>query len=751
MGKEIFKLTLGDRIQVFSDKAFRHSKDDVFEAVGNIIITYENATIYGDRARIAFSSGDIHVQGNARYIESGMTIYGTEVHWNFKTKTFSLKKSRLTTTSYTISGDQIDKIDDQTLTAKNAEYTTCQDCPESWSIFGRKIHITAEQYARIYHAYIKIKGVVVLYVPYVILPIKTKRETGFLFPKLSLDFNQGLQYQQPWFWNISDHTDMTLTPSLWGERGWGYQLQFRQMLGEKKWYEFNSFQIEDRIYLPNKKNLTQSGYKIFRHISDYEHHYTEGEWFNHHFHYVATKDLDSIRDFNFYTDERIEGSEIGGGGFLEFRNNFGQITFESHFNRNVLFPEARKFDHRYVQILPRMHLSLVPIRILKTSFLAPQKIFLGIQGDITRFKQNRIGEQKIIRNAIRYNAQPYINWKIIPAAPLKIETTVSFDYQRYNFPHLQHEKFFKKRGIIYQTRARMAFEKTFTSTYKKELLQRQPPRRSKQKFENIIGDLPFPEQTNHTTQYLIAKNSFKHLQSIHLNHYFLGDQVWTGNTQWKRQIEEDRGQFDLTDAIRRKEHNSNSLSAKTSLPLSNTLEFQWNNSLIRKKLDNNQTEHYSYKTIAWFDVSQGYDLYAQEKKLTRLHLTGGIQLDRGGLSLSDYYFYDSRKHIASLSGNLTFSRFSLNAGLSYDPFSSPRNKRIQVSNHFKLSDMMVLEARHDYDLEDRRLLEQGYNVFYIPSNNCWRLQLNWNKTILEKRISFNFLINFNQNNFRSLN
>ena len=183
LSKEVFKLSEGSRIQIFSDKAFRNTKNHLFEAVGNIIITYDNATIYGDQATINFSTGNISVQGNTRYIAPNTTIYGPEIQYNFKTKNFSLKKSRLTTDSYTISGDSIDKIDDKTLIAINAEYTTCQDCPESWSIFGRKIHITADQYARIWHSYIKIKGAVAVYVPYIILPIKTKRETGFLFPR----------------------------------------------------------------------------------------------------------------------------------------------------------------------------------------------------------------------------------------------------------------------------------------------------------------------------------------------------------------------------------------------------------------------------------------------------------------------------------------------------------------------------------------------------------------------------------------
>ena len=753
LSKEVFKFALGDQIQIFSDKAYRHSKNNVFEAVGNIIITYNDATIYGDQARIDFSSGDIHVQGNIRYIESDMTIYGPEFKYNFKTKNFSLAKSRLTTSSYIISGDKIDKTGQDTLIAENAEYTTCQDCPESWSVYGRRIHITADRYARIWHAYIKVKGVVTLYIPYIILPIKTKRETGFLFPKLSLKFDQGLQYQQPWFWNISDHADMTLTPSLWGNRGWGHQFQLRQMFGEKKWYEINSFQIEDRIYLPEKKELTQSGNKFFRHISDYEHHYTAGNWFNHHFNYTVSKDLDSVRDFNFYTDHRIEGSEIGGGGFFEFKNSLGQATAEGYFNRNTLFPDALGFDHRYVQILPRIKFSMVPIRILKTSFPIHQKIFLGMQGDITRFKQNHTEEQGLIRNAIRYNSRPYINWKFIPLSPVKIETTISFEHQYYRFPHLDHQESFAKQGIIYETQGQMTFEKTFGSARLKKAIQPHPEPQANPSLDGIIGDLPPLKQADEKKKHLVIQNSFKHTQNIRVKHYFLGDQQWRGNTRWRQQIENSSGQFDLTDALRRKEHTINTLTAKTSLPLSNTLEFQWNNTLVRKTPSANNT--YTYRKVAWLDTSQGYDLYSRNSKfrknLTRLHVTGGIHFNRGSLSLSDYYFYDSRKHIASLRGRANYSRFSMGLELSYDAFTSPRNKRINISGGLKLSDFLRLDGRYKYDIEHKRALSQGYKVLYTPDNNCWRIELDWDKTVLEQRISLNFLINFNNNSFRSLN
>ena len=258
-----------------------------------------------------------------------------------------------------------------------------------------------------------------------------------------------------------------------------------------------------------------------------------------------------------------------------------------------------------------------------------------------------------------------------------------------------------------------------------------------------------------TSSYKIVSNILKTFDSTTT---FLSDQVSNGNSDWSSQIEEERGQFDLTDSLKRKKHTIKTLSAKTSLPLSNTLELQWNNTLIRKTPDTNiaekNREQYSYNKVAWFNVSQGYDLHSQENnfrnKLTRLHLTGGIRFNRASLSLSDYYFYDSRKHISALSASANLSWLSTSARLNYDPFTTPRNKRIQITNNLKLSDLLTIGTHYDYDIEHKRLLEQGYKIFYIPSNNCWGFELGWNKTILETRFSFNFFINFGQSNFQPL-
>src|SRR5690606_13743910 len=293
----------------------------------------------------------------------------------------------------------------------DAEYTTCKDCPESWSVFGREVTITLGEYIHIRHAYLKVKGVVVMYVPYIVFPIKKDRETGLLFPSFGFEFEEGFRFQQPWFWAINDSSDMTFTPSVFGRRGLGHQYQYRQAFHRDGWATLDTLKVLDQVYLPFKLNEERSGEKVFRHFSEAELHWASGERVNSHFRVQGLNDLDMMRDYDFFTDERIDATEIGFSGFLEGRTSYFQMSAESDFQRNLLYNNPKGFDHRYVQILPKISLDTIPLTIFQSDVPLLKRLSIGTEADFTVFKQNHVAESQYIRNARRLNARPYVNWE----------------------------------------------------------------------------------------------------------------------------------------------------------------------------------------------------------------------------------------------------------------------------------------------------------------------------------------------------
>lgn len=773
---------MGEKVFILSDKAYRKIQGNYFEAIGNVVITHGKNAIYGEKATLSLETGEAHVIGNVRYVGPTLTLYGSRMQYNFKTKVLTLNNARILAADYVVLGEKIVRHSEDIIVAKNAEYTTCRDCPKSWSFFGRDVHITKGEYVRIWHAFLKINGVVLLYVPYVIFPIKKNRETGLLFPKFGLNFSKGASYQQPFFWVINDHQDATISPGIWGKRGFGNELQYRFILGDKKWFELNSLQSIDRIYEVDKKDEEVSGSHKTRHFTDYEHHLSFGQQVNHHFFYNMASDLDIVRDFRSFTEPKVMGSELGGGGFFDFRASLFTVSFESYFNRNQIVDNSKKFDHSYVQILPKISFSTLPFNLLHTKIFGLNNISLGVDGDFILFKQNHLSEEDYIRNAKRINMHPYVDLQLGKIGPLQFSTRTMFDYQHYRFPYATESgqsnnvqnpdelrKTFSKYGVLHESQVILEIEKIFGLSYKESIpMEKIDIGKTTKKREDfivgtsdLIGSIPSFKSRYVKDSMMISQHSYRHTQEFKMKHYFLSSHKESGNSRFLNQISKEEGLFDHVDAIRGKEHEFTNVLLRTAIPISNAIEFQWNNVFIKKSAKNfdptqdNRFLHqnFHYSQIAHFNISQGYDFNVKASKfrdnLTRLYINTGVNFLNNSFSMSEYYFHHTDDHIVSFYLNHNFTQGSLGVGWNYDS-SPPVNKTFSFSGTYLPIDLFSLSMKINYDMEEKKLTDSNYSFLYSPRNNCWKLEVKYTKSLSDQQFSFNFLINYNKNNFTSV-
>lgn len=763
--RETFEFNLGQKINVLSDKAFRKSSENEFEAIGNVVITHLKNAIYGEKAKINFTTGDAEIIGNVRYIAPEMTLYGTKLKYNFITREIDLDNARVLSENFVVTGKKILQTAPDKIYGEEAEYTTCRDCPESWSVFGKKVTIEVGKYIYIKHAFIKVNGVVAMYFPYIVFPIKQKRESGLLFPMIGFTSQEGFRYQQPFFWAIDDYKDATIIPSTFGNRGLGGEFQYRQNFREKTWLEINTLQLNDKIYEPYKTTNEKTGDRYYRHFSDLEFHSIYSHNFNNHFYFTNTSDLDTTRDLDFFAQEKLRGTELGGGGFLEGRTSLFSLTAEGYFNRNMFTSDPRQFDDRYVQILPKLSLSSVPYNLLHTKYPFAKNLSLGLNSDYTIFKQNIAQTSGPIRNARRFNLAPYMNWQLGNLGPVFFSHQLKLDFQKYNFPH-ERDKEFTKKGLIFETEAKFELERVFGLAYieEKPIAPKEDLSKSS-KPPTTIGSLP--SLTNKDTAVkLIASNSYRHSQEYKLKHFYLSNQQFSGNSKFRDQIEEDSGQFDYLDAIRAREHVTNQITAQDSLPLSNTVEFQWNNRLIKKtsrKFDpyidgRYLKDNFDYSNIASFEISQGYDFNIVSDQLvdhlTRLYLNSAMTLNRATLSVQEFYFHRTSEHKFTSSAAYNFNRASLGGTFTYNSFNSSNTPVAKLAGYnisLSPNDLITLTNSVDYNIQTKKVNRSAYSVFYSPLNNCWKIEFNYARDLIDKKFGILFYINYNENNFTSIN
>ena len=766
MARENFEFDLGQKINILSDKAFRKTSENEFEAIGNVVITHLKNSIYGERAKINFTSGDAEIIGNVRYISPEMTLYGTKLKYNFLTGEIDLDNARMLSENFVVTGKKILQNIPTIVYAEEAEYTTCRDCPESWSVFGKNITIEVGKYVKIKHAYVKINGVVAMYFPYIVFPIKQKRESGLLFPLIGFSSKDGFRYQQPFFWAIDDYRDTTITPSTFGKRGLGEEFQFRQNFKEKTWLEINTLQLNDKIYAPYKTNKELSGDQYYRHFSDLEFHSIYNHNFNNHFYFTNSSDLDTSRDFDFFTRDRMHGTEVGGGGFLEGRSSLFSLTGEGYYNKNMLVQDPHQFDDRYVQMLPKLTLSSVPYSVFHSDYPFAKNFSFGLNSDYTIFKQNIADTSGPIRNARRLNLGPYMDWQLGNLGPVFFSHELKLDYQNYTLPTEADRKFIKK-GLIFETEAKIEIERVFGLAYSEEKKAEQTAEVQKNTVvQTTIGTLPDLKNAKDDVAEVVSHNSYRHSQEYKIKHYSLSDQKFSGNSKFRDQIELDDNQFDYVDAIRSKEHLTSQVTAQDSLPLSNTIEFQWNNQLIKKaakifdpNIDGRYLkDNFDYSNIAYFELSQGLDLNIKSDQfidhLTRLYLNTGVTLEKTSVGLQEFYFHKSTEHNLNATASHSFSQASLGGHFAYNSFNSsntPITKLLGYNLLLNISDLLTFKNTVDYNVISKHFTQANYSLLYSPLNNCWKIEFTYARNQVDNKIGLIFYINYNKNNFTSFN
>jgi LPS-assembly protein len=96
---------------------------------------------------------------------------------------------------------------------------TCEERPENaplWQIKAEKVTHDQDEREIVYRdATFEFFGIPIAYTPYLSHPDPSvKRRSGFLIPTVGYNKNLGARYLQPYFWNISPHEDVTLTPMV---------------------------------------------------------------------------------------------------------------------------------------------------------------------------------------------------------------------------------------------------------------------------------------------------------------------------------------------------------------------------------------------------------------------------------------------------------------------------------------------------------------------------------------------------------
>ncbi len=221
-------------------------EEDKYVATGNVKIEKEGAILNADKVILYQKTSDAEATGRVVY-EDGETLINTErAELNLDTKTGKLYNALIffKKGNYWINGENVRKIKEDHYYADTAIFTTCDSEPSSepdWCFKGSNVDVIVGKKFTASNVTYRVKGLPVLYSPYMWAPVKTERETGFLFPVIGNSTTKGFQFSPTFFWAIDENKDATFYLDYYSKRGIGKGIEYRYLdfNDRGRWYIYH--------------------------------------------------------------------------------------------------------------------------------------------------------------------------------------------------------------------------------------------------------------------------------------------------------------------------------------------------------------------------------------------------------------------------------------------------------------------------------------------------------------------------------
>ena len=202
---------------------------DTYHASRHVVITYDSGVLTADDVFLNKTKNEALATGNVILKSNNDILEGDRVDFDIETKTGVAYQGKvfIAQNHFYLSGDKIEKRGESTYHIEGAIATTCDGNAPDWQLTGNELDVTREGYGTLKHMKFLTNGMPILYMPYLIFPAKTERQSGFLFPYLGSSSTLGWDMGLPFFWAISDSMDATFYQRYMSMRGFQEGVELR--------------------------------------------------------------------------------------------------------------------------------------------------------------------------------------------------------------------------------------------------------------------------------------------------------------------------------------------------------------------------------------------------------------------------------------------------------------------------------------------------------------------------------------------
>jgi LPS-assembly protein len=360
-------------VLIKADSMSRDLEKGTVELEGNIQVSFKNQVLSAKKAKINLRAKTIDAQGKVIIITPEATIGGERIITDYESDTSLILGGFVQSGTVFFEGSLIQKLGPKEYYAQDAKYTTCTTCPEAWSFSGASIRAELGGYAFIRNSVLYVGSFPSFWLPYLIVPLKSDRQTGLLTPEIEKSESSGLILSQSFFWALSRSQDATFTFKNYELRGRKALLNYRYVTGPNSFGEFDTGFIQDYLFsdslrLNTYRSDSQKGNLVSRWFIKYQHYYELPEGFVHRAEINDASDLQYPTDFPSETKNTTDPAMQSSVSLTKNWHDY-HLSVNAVYFKNMLQANPLSSNENAIHRLPEITFSKTPSHIMDSSFL----------------------------------------------------------------------------------------------------------------------------------------------------------------------------------------------------------------------------------------------------------------------------------------------------------------------------------------------------------------------------------------------
>ncbi len=316
--------------------------ENVVIASGGVEFRYRDSLLQAQRLEVDRSSRDVVAEGEVIFDQGPRRLTGTRLEFNLDSRTGRLENARVfADPDIYFRGSEVFMLGDDVYKVKNGVVTSCLKDNPGWSFRTSNARVKLEGFARMRNTTMRVKKLPVFYLPYMVMPAKSERAAGFLFPNFGTSQSRGSYLGLAWFQPFGPSYDATMFLDLYSEDFTGLGTEVRYLPSETTTGRLEAYAVDDPLESKTRWKLawdhTSSdlplGLRGVIRIRDY----SDFDFFR-----------DFERDFNNASIRRIESSGFLSGNWGAHSLNILASENETFFSGggNVVARQLPEIEYR---------------------------------------------------------------------------------------------------------------------------------------------------------------------------------------------------------------------------------------------------------------------------------------------------------------------------------------------------------------------------------------------------------------------